>query len=145
MKVIAKVENSEGQHHITLSTNDKAHSITIPPKSTGFGSSANGGELLFLALATCYCNDIYREASKRGLKVEHVEVEVKGEFAAEGEPAKNVSYRAKVTAKASNAEIQELMTQTHRVAEIQNTLRHETPVIRSAPNKTAAQVGGKAG
>ena len=60
-----------------------------------------------------------------------VEVEVKGEFAAEGEPAKNVSYRAKVTAKASNAEIQELMTQTDRVAEIQNTLRHETPVILS--------------
>ena len=131
MKVSAKVQNSEGQHHVILSTNENVHSITIPSRSTGFGSSANGGELLFLALATCYCNDIYREASKRGLKVDHVEVEVKGEFGAEGEPAKNVSYRAKVTAKASKAEIQELMTQTDRVAEIQNTLRQETPVIFS--------------
>ena len=128
MKVIAKVQNSEGQHHVSLSTNDNVHSLTIPPKSTGFGSSANGGELLFLALATCYCNDIYREANKRGIKVEKVEVEVEGEFGAEGEPAKNVSYRAKVTAQASEAEIQELMTQTDRVAEIQNTLRQETPV-----------------
>jgi uncharacterized OsmC-like protein len=86
---------------------------------------------LFLALATCYCNDIYREAAKRGLKVEHVEVEVAGEFGAEGEPARNVSYRAKVTAQASEAQIRELMSHTDRVAEIQNTLRVETPVTLS--------------
>lgn len=56
---------------------------------------------------------------------------MRGEFGAEGEPAKNVSYRAKGTAQANEAEIQELMTQTDRVAEIQNTLRRETPVILS--------------
>jgi organic hydroperoxide reductase OsmC/OhrA len=131
MKISAKVQNSEGQHHVTLRTNDNVHSLAIPPKPTGFGSSANGGELLFLALATCYCNDTYREAAKRGLKVEHVEVAVEGEFGAEGEPAKNVSYRAKVTAQASEAQIRELMSQTDRVAEIQNTLRLETSVILS--------------
>ena len=131
MKVSAKVQNSGGQHHVTLRTNDNVHSLAIPPKPTGFGSSANGGELLFLALATCYCNDIYREAAKRGLEVERVEVEVEGEFGAEGEPARNVSYRAKVTAQASEAQIRELMSQTDRVAEIQNTLRLETPVILS--------------
>ena len=128
MKISAKVQNSEGQHHVTLRTNDTAHNLDIPPRSTGFGSSANGGELLFLALATCYCNDIYREAAKRGLKVEHVEVEVEGEFGAEGEPARNVAYRAKVTAQASDAQIRELMRYTNQVAEIQNTLRRGTPV-----------------
>jgi organic hydroperoxide reductase OsmC/OhrA len=131
MKISARVENSEGQHHVTLTTNENSHSIVIPPKSTGFGSSANGGELLFLALATCYCNDIYREAAKRDIKVEKVEVEVNGDFGAEGEPAKNVTYRAKVHAKGTEAEIRALMEQTDKVAEIQNTLRVLTPVMLS--------------
>ena len=132
MKISARVQNSQGQHHVALRTDGHVHSLTIPPKPTGFGSSANGGELLFLALATCYCNDIYREAAKRGLKVEQIEVEVEGDFGAEGEPAKNVTYRAQVTAQASEADIRELMISTDRVAEIQNTLRVETPVTLSA-------------
>jgi organic hydroperoxide reductase OsmC/OhrA len=131
MKISSLVQNSAGQHRVTLRTDDKVHSLTIPPRPTGLGSSASGGELLFLALATCYCNDIYREAAKRGLKVESVEVEVDGDFGGEGEPAENVTYRAKVAAQASEAEIRELMSHTDRVAEIQNTLRVGTPVTLS--------------
>jgi organic hydroperoxide reductase OsmC/OhrA len=131
MKISATVQNREGQHQVILRTNDNEHTLSIPPKATGFGSSANGGELLFLALATCYCNDIYREAGKHGLKIEQVEVEVDGEFGAEGEPARKVTYRAKVTAQASEDQIRELMRHTDRVAEIQNTLRVETPVTLS--------------
>ena len=128
MKIIAKVENSKDNHQVTLQTNDNVHSIAIPPKSTGFGSSANGGELLFLALATCYCNDLYREAAKRNIQVDRVEVEVEGDFGAEGEPAKNVTYRAKVAAQASEQEIQDMMHFVDTVAEIQNTLRIATAV-----------------
>ena len=131
MKITARVENSKDNHQVTLRTNDNVHSITIPPKSTGYGSSANGGELLFLALATCYCNDIYREAGKRNIQVNRVEVEVDGDFGTEGEPAKNVSYQAKVFAQASDDEIRELMNFTDTVAEIQNTLRVGTPVVLS--------------
>ena len=123
MKISARVNNGESQHHVTLTTNNNSHSIVIPPKPTGFGSSANGGELLFLALATCYCNDIYREAAKQNIKVEKVEVEVSGDFGAEGEGAKNVTYRAKVHAKGTEKEIYDLMEHTDTVAEIQNTLR----------------------
>jgi uncharacterized OsmC-like protein len=129
MKITAKVENSKDNHQVTLQTNDNVHSIVIPPKSGGYGSSANGGELLFLALASCYCNDIYREAAKRNIKVKRVEVNVEGDFGAEGEPAKNVTYRARVSAQASEEEIRELMRFTDSVAEIQNTLRIETPVV----------------
>ena len=131
MKIIAKVENSQNNHQVTLQTNDNVHSIVIPPKPTGYGSSANGGELLFLALATCYCNDIYREAAKRNIKVERVEVEVNGDFGGESGPAKNVTYRAKVFAQAGEEEIRELMKFTDTVAEIQNTLRVGTSVALS--------------
>ena len=128
MKIKASIQNSQEQHHVTLTTSDNSHSIIIPPKSSGLGSSANGGELLFLALATCYCNDIYREAAKRNIPVEKVEVEVSGDFGAEGEGAKNVSYSAKVHAKGTENEIRELMEYTDTVAEIQNTLRAGTDV-----------------
>jgi uncharacterized OsmC-like protein len=120
MKISAEVRNQEGKHEVRLNTNDQSHSITIPPKSTGFGSKANGGELLFLALATCYCNDIYREAEKRKIKVRSVEVTVEGEFA---QTAQNVTYRACVSAEATEEEIRSLMQYTDQIAEIQNTVR----------------------
>ena len=129
MKIFARVENSKDNHQVTLQTNDNVHSITIPPRPTGYGSSANGGELLFLALASCYCNDIYREAAKRNIKIERVEVNVEGDFGAEGEYAKNVTYHAKVSAQASEDEIREMMKFTDTVAEIQNTLRTGIPVV----------------
>lgn len=128
MKITANIQNSLGQHDVTLTTNDKLHSITIPPKSSRPGSSVNGGELLFLALATCYCNDLYREAAKRNIEVEKVEVEVSGDFDEEGTGAKNVTYSAKVHAKGTDEEIRELMRHTDSVAEIQNTLRAGTDV-----------------
>jgi organic hydroperoxide reductase OsmC/OhrA len=128
MKISARVQNREGQHQVAFSTNDNLHTLAIAPKSSGFGSSVNGGELLFLALATCYCNDLYREAAKRGIRVESVEVEVTGEFGAEGEGASNVRYQAKIAAHASEEVIRALASETDRVAEIQNTLRVATPV-----------------
>ncbi len=139
MKIRARVENSDGEHQATLTTNGITHSIGIPSRASGFGSSVNGGELLFLALATCYCNDIYREAAKRGITVEHVEVDVEGHFGAEGEPATHVTYRAKVVAHATEAEIRDLMQQTDTLAEIQNTLRVQTPVTLDHIEAVAVQ------
>ena len=110
-----------------LKVGDKEQSLAIAPKPTG-GSSVSGGELLFLALATCYCNDIYREAAELDIEVESVEVEVTGDFEAEGKPASNIVYRAEIKANASNDEIRELMRHTDVVAEIQNTVRAGIPV-----------------
>jgi uncharacterized OsmC-like protein len=115
-----------------VETNGRAQSLTIASKADGFGSSVNGGELLFLALATCYCNDLYREGRKRGIEIARVEVEVSGEFGAEGAPAKNIRYRASVDAKAPRDAILELTRYADSVAEIQNTLRASSPVVLGA-------------
>jgi uncharacterized OsmC-like protein len=129
MNISARIENGKSEHTVTLNTNGREQTLTILPKPDGFGSSVNGGELLFLALATCYCNDLYREAQKRGIQVQNVQVEVNGEFGSEGQPARQISYRAVVNAQAPEEEILELMRHTDSVAEIQNTLRCSMPVL----------------
>jgi organic hydroperoxide reductase OsmC/OhrA len=129
MKISARVDNSFRKHVVTLTTNDLARELSIPPRADGVGSSANGGELLCLALATCYCNDLYREAKKRGIEVQRVEVEVEGTFGAEGAAAERLAYHARVSAKAPRQEIIELMKHTDSVAEIQNTLRRSCPIL----------------
>lgn len=131
MKISACVANQRGENTVRLRTEEREHSLTIPPKAEGLGSGTNGGELLFLALATCYCNDIYREAGKRGIEVERVQVEVTGEFGGPGEGARNICYSASVDAKAPRDQILALMRHTDTVAEIHNTLRQSSPVVLS--------------
>jgi organic hydroperoxide reductase OsmC/OhrA len=123
MEVSAKVHNRKGLHEAIVTTNGVDQTIPISPRESGFGSSVNGGELLFLALATCYCNDVYREAEKIGMRVHDVQVEALGEFGGPGEPALNVRYHVRVAAEASDREIRALLIHTDSVAEIQNTLR----------------------
>jgi len=56
----ASIKSRFNQHQVNVQTDNDFKPITIEPKATGYGSSINGGELLLLALATCFCNDIYR-------------------------------------------------------------------------------------
>lgn len=127
MKFSAYIKNNPDGHDVTLKVGEKEQTLPVAPKPSG-GSSITGGELLFLALATCFCNDIYREGIKRGIQVESVEVDVDGDFEAERMPATNIVYRAKVKAEASEEEIQDLILYTDSIAEIQNTVRLGTPV-----------------
>ena len=128
MQISANLLNKINENSVILKTDNDTHTINIPSIKSGFGSSVNGGELLFLALAVCYCNDIYREANKQGIKVESVEVEVKGDFDSESFPVSNITYSASVKATASRDRIIELMNLTDKVTEIQNTLRMGVPV-----------------
>jgi uncharacterized OsmC-like protein len=83
----------------------------------------NGGEFLLLAVATCYCNDLYREAIRLGIRIDSVEVEATAEFEDAGLAARNIRYRAKVASPSSEADIARLLKETDAVAEIHNTLR----------------------
>ena len=123
MRISAKVNSTLNNHRVSVQTNNDSKSLSISSKSTGYGSSVNGGEFLLLALATCYCNDLYREAAKRNITIDSVEVECTGDFGAEGEPGADFQYRAKVLSSASEREIDDLLNHTDRVAEVHNTLR----------------------
>lgn len=131
MKISAKIENGYQFHEVEVTTDGKSQGIAIPPKTSGYGSAINGGELLFLALATCYCNDLYREATQRNIVLTKVEVEASGEFGQPGEPGFNITYCAKVEGEASDLVLQELLEHTDRLAEVQNTLRVGVKVKRA--------------
>jgi organic hydroperoxide reductase OsmC/OhrA len=128
MRIVARVANAQHAHTADVATDGVTKAVSIAPKASGLGSSVNGGELLFLALATCYCNDLYREAAARGIALQAVEVEVEGEFGGRGEPARGITYRARVKAAVPEGELAALLAETDRVAEIHNTVRHGCPV-----------------
>lgn len=132
MKISAIIKSSFNQLQTSVQTNDASKELQIAPKPAGYGSSVNGGELLMLALATCYCNDIYREAAKRNINIKNVEVECHCDFGGEGEPGSNFKYKVNIESDASPSEIEYLVQQTDRVAEIHNTLRKglEVTLIR---------------
>ena len=123
MKISAVVRNSASMHEVSMSTAGAEKSLAVPAKSNHLGSAINGGEFLMLALATCYCNDLYREAERLGISVEGVEVEASAEFAGVGLAATNVRYAAKVSSSASAESVVRLLRETDAVAEVHNTLR----------------------
>jgi len=129
MRIAAHLANSPASHAVTLRTAGNMQSLAVGAKVTG-GSAINGGEFLMLALATCYCNDLYREAARRGIVVTAVEVEASAEFAAPGLAASDIRYRARVDSPAPAAEIEALLRETDAVAEIHNTVRAGLAVHR---------------
>ncbi|MXV50552.1 OsmC family peroxiredoxin [Pedobacter sp. HMF7647] len=124
MKISATIKNGYEENDITVTTEGNSKKISIPTKIGGLGSSINGGELLFLSLATCFCNDFYREASRRQIEVEAVEVTVSGEFNKEGESGSNINYDVNIQSpNHSREEINEIIRYVDEIAEIHNTLR----------------------
>lgn len=79
MRIAALVQNSGRDHRVTVATDSMAQHLAIGAKASGSGSSVNGGELLMLALATCYCNDVYREAARLNIPVDSAEVEAQAD------------------------------------------------------------------
>lgn len=127
MQISATVINSPGHHTASVRTGENRQSLTIPAKDAG-GSAVNGGELLMLALATCYCNDLYREAARLGIALQLVEVEAFATFERVGLAASDVRYRARVESTTSPESVAQLIRETDAVAEVHNTLRKGVPV-----------------
>jgi len=129
MQITATVTNTASGHEVSVRTGDSAQVLNVPAKSSGKGSAVNGGEFLMLALATCYCNDLYREAERLAIPIDGVEVEASAEFPGIGLAATNITYRATVSSPASGPAIAQLLRETDAVAEIHNTVRAGAPVV----------------
>lgn len=130
MEIWAQVRNTATEHAVRIRTDANTRTLDVPAKSGGRGSGVNGGEFLMLALATCYCNDLYREAERLGIALDAVEVEARADFPGVGLAATNIRYRAKIVSPAPEEAVNQLLRQTDAVAEIHNTVRAGVPVER---------------
>lgn len=130
VEISVSLRNTATTHDVVVRTGDVAQSLAIAGKAGGRGSAVNGGEFLLLALATCYCNDLYREAQQLGIVLDSVEVDASARFPDIGLAATDIRYRARVASPASAAAIAELLRRTDAVAEVHNTVRAGVPVER---------------
>lgn len=128
MRIAASVTSSADHHGASVRTGEVAQTLSLPRKAGGPGSGVNGGELLLLALATCYCNDLYREAQRLGIPIEGVDVEATAEFPGIGLAATDIRYSASIRSPADPQAVQRLLRETDAVAEVHNTVRVGVPV-----------------
>jgi organic hydroperoxide reductase OsmC/OhrA len=132
MEISAHVRNRSNEHELTVATAGRPQRLAVSAKASGNGSATNGGELLMAALATCYCNDLYREAERLGVVIAGCEVVATAQFNGVGLAAESITYSARVESPASTEEVEHLLSETDRLAEVHNTLRAGCAVRRVA-------------
>src|SRR5947209_18394487 len=124
-------------------TGPRTLTIDRSEQAGGMGLGFNGGELLLLAIGGCYCNDLFREAEKRGMVIKSAQVDVQADWGGEPVRAQNVTYSTRIEAEASVPDILALIRQTDQVAEIPNSLTMATPVLlaeaRALPVETTTE------
>ena len=103
--------------------------IDRPAESGGGGGLGfNGGELLYLAVAGCVSNDLFREARAAGIVLHRVRVRVRGDFVGDPAVSTPIMYEVDVEGDAPAERLRALVDDVDRIAEIPNSLRDGTPV-----------------
>jgi uncharacterized OsmC-like protein len=106
--------------------------VDRPADGGGDGIGFNGGQLLYLAIAGCVSNDLYREAPVFGIALDQVRVRVRGDFAGDPPVSTPVEYEVELSGDADASRLRELVEHVDRIAEIPNSLRGGTPVTLAA-------------
>ncbi|HKN92746.1 MAG TPA: OsmC family protein [Thermoleophilaceae bacterium] len=101
--------------------------VDRPADGGGDGIGFNGGQLLYLAVARCVSNDIYREAAGMGVRVDCVRVRVTGDFGGDPPVSGPISYEVEIEGD-DPERLRELVQHVDRIAEIPNSLRGATEV-----------------
>ena len=116
------------------------HTLVVdrPADGGGRGLGFNGGELLYLAIAGCVSNDLFREARAVGLRIDRVRVVVRGDFAGDPAVSSDVEYEVEISGGGPPEQLRALVDQVDAIAEIPNSLRRGT-VVRLGDVHFAAQ------
>jgi putative redox protein len=112
--------------------------VDRPADAGGRGLGFNGGQLLYLAIGGCVSNDLFREASARGIGLTTVRVIVRGDFRGEPAVSEDVFYEVELAGDATREQLEQLVAHVDAIAEIPNSLRQGTPVKLSSVRIIAA-------
>ena len=102
--------------------------VDRPVEAGGGGRGFNGGQLMYLAIAGCLSNDLFREAIGRGIKLDQVVVRVVGDFVGDPAVSTEVTYEVELNGDADEEALRGVIDYVDRIAEIPNSLRSGTPV-----------------
>lgn len=102
--------------------------VDRPAEAGGGGKGFNGGQLLYLAVAGCVSNDLFREAAARGIGLGSVRVTVEGDFTGDPPVSEPIAYSVEISGDADASALRELVHTVDRIAEIPNSLRQGTVV-----------------
>jgi putative redox protein len=99
-----------------------------PTEAGGRGLGFSGGQLLYLAIAACWSNDLYREATTMGIELAGVELTVDGDFPARGSGSTPITIDLVVRSAAAEERIRALIDEVERIAEIPRAIREGPPI-----------------
>jgi len=102
--------------------------VDRPAEAGGGGRGFNGGQLLYMAIAGCVSNDLFREAAAMGVALDRVVVRVTGDFIGSPAVSTDVGYEVEISGDAPPETLRELVGRVDRIAEIPNSLRSGTSV-----------------
>jgi uncharacterized OsmC-like protein len=102
--------------------------VDRPTEGGGGGLGFNGGQLLYLAVAGCISNDLFREARSAGIELSSVRVKVGGDFAGEPAVSDEIHYEVEVAGEGPEERLRALVDRVDEIAEIPNSLRQGTRV-----------------
>ena len=93
--------------------------VDRPTEEGGGGRGFNGGQLLYLAVAGCISNDLFREAPRLGVELDS------GDFSGDPAVSDAITYDVELS---GSGDLDALVREVDRIAEIPNTLRQGAPV-----------------
>jgi uncharacterized OsmC-like protein len=128
MPVDVETRNVGGQVTAIGSAGPYTVVIDRPAEVGGRGLGFNGGQLLYLAVAGCISNDLFREAHASGVTLSQVRVRVRGDFTGDPAVSTEIAYEVEVEGDAPDERLQALVERVDQIAEIPNSLRAGTMV-----------------
>jgi len=128
VRIEVETQNVDGKVTALGSAGPFTLVVDRPAEGGGGGLGFNGGQLLYLAVAGCISNDLFRDASAEGIELRSVRVKVGGDFVGEPAVSEEIRYEVEVSGDAPEEQHRALIDRVDEIAEIPNSLRQGTGV-----------------